>query len=183
MDPGYYCGAAVYDNMPDEGFDRRRDALEWGLLDKALQREVPVLGICRGLQLINCFLGGGLLQDAGSPGNDIHRSFQQQGTQYDRAHGLNVEDGSLLATITHSRRGVVNSAHHQRIQGLGEGLRASAISDDGVVESIEWMEPSGKPFFMAVQWHPERMLEMGLADSPFSKLIREQFIQAVKSSL
>jgi putative glutamine amidotransferase len=181
MLPDYYKGEARYPNMP-EGFDIDRDEFEWNIFGAAWERAVPVLGICRGLQLINCYFGGDLFQDAGEPANSIHRSFKKKENQYDRAHGINVDIGSLLGSVGGVARAVVNSAHHQSVRKLGEGLMINAFSDDDVVEGIELADKTHKPFFLAVQWHPERMTEMSLQTSPFSKNIRDRFIKEIKSS-
>ena len=182
MEPEFYHGAATYANMPTKGFDRARDQFEWDLFGKALDRSIPVLGICRGQQLINCYLHGDMLQDGGEPGNSIHRSFtDDKDQQFDRAHAVRVIEKSLLREIAGIKRGVVNSAHHQALGKLGEGLMASCYSDDDLIEAIEWADRQGKSFLLAVQWHPERMVDMNLKDSPLASNIRKRFIQEIKS--
>jgi putative glutamine amidotransferase len=99
--------------------------------------------------------------------NRIHR-FEQN----DKAHGINLIPGSLLNEIANLDRGVVNSAHHQAIKTLAMDLTVNCESDDGIIEGLEWKQKENHPFFLGVQWHPERMFKLGLAQSPFSKNIR-----------
>jgi putative glutamine amidotransferase len=90
----------------------------------------------------------------------------------DRLHDVNVRGNTLLLNLVKQNTGIVNSSHHQSIDRLGEGLIISAKAPDGIVEAIEWEEKAGKPFFLAVQWHPERMPDNS---SPFSKNILDKF--------
>jgi putative glutamine amidotransferase len=85
----------------------------------------------------------------------------------------------LLAKIVDSNQGSVNSAHHQSAELIGKDLVVNAISSDNVVEGIEWKNPTGKPFLMLVQWHPERMKDQ---ESPYTKNIRSAFIESVRAS-
>ncbi len=160
-----------YENAPSE-FDVRRDEFEFSVLERALELEIPVLGICRGLQLINCFYKGTLILDLGGK-NVIHKKE----TDEDKAHGIHVIENSFLHQVCGLSAGEVNSAHHQAIDKLGESLIVVAKSDDEVPEAIELKEPY--PFFLAVQWHPERMKEK---ESPLSKNIREAFLNACNKS-
>ena len=160
-----------YDNAPTE-FDVRRDEFELSVLERALELELPVLGICRGLQLINCFYKGTLILDLGEQ-NIVHKKVSDE----DKAHQLSVVENSFLKEISTVSSGLVNSAHHQAIDKLGESLKIAAQSDDGVIEAIELKIPY--PFFLAVQWHPERMEEN---ESPLSKNIREAFLKACNKS-
>jgi putative glutamine amidotransferase len=76
--------------------------------------------------------------------------------------------------------GEVNSAHHQAIAQLGEGLRVNCYAEDGTIEGIEWAEPVGKPFLLAVQWHPERMYVNGFEDEFLYQVIRDRFVGEVR---
>jgi len=174
--PAFYKGQSGYPNAPEE-YDQARDVFEIALFNKSQLLQLPVLGVCRGMQLINCTLGGDLVQDIGDERNKIHR-FDKN----DKAHGLQVESNSLLYTITGAERTVVNSAHHQALNRLGEGLQINCLSDDGIIEGVEWIDKTNKPFLLCIQWHPERMYKFQLAGTAVSKNIRDRFIEAVHSS-
>jgi len=128
------------------------------------------------MQLVNCILGGDLVQDLGEL-NKIHK-FENQ----DKAHGVIIEPDTLLNEITGVMRSVANSAHHQVINKLGNGLMVNSRSDEGIAEGIEWKEKTSKPFFLGIQWHPERMFKFHLQDAPLSKNIRDRFIEEIKKS-
>jgi putative glutamine amidotransferase len=176
MHPDYYNGEQTYKGMP-KTFVRDRDEFELALLEAALKSSIPLLGVCRGMQLINVYLNGTLTQDLGEL-NKTHL-----GGKHDRVHDVYVEKGTLLRQIARIDRGAVNSAHHQSIKILGEGLIANCYSDDGVIEGIEWKDKSKMPFMLAVQWHPERMNKFNLQDTPLAKNIRDRFIAETISSL
>ncbi len=163
-----------YPNAPDK-FDKRRDELESAAFIKAQQREMPVLAICRGMQLVNCLLKGKMKQDLGSKANAIHKSEKA----VDKAHGIMVLEDTLLHNVLGGRRFAVNSAHHQCVQKAGKGLRICAVSDDGVAEAIEWEQSFQRPFFLGVQWHPERLFALNLNEYCTSIAIRERFIKEV----
>src|SRR4030095_1612968 len=96
----------------------------------------------------------------------------EDGVKKDRIHHVNVMPNTLLYDIVREKEGTINSSHHQAVETPGDGLMISACADDGIVEGIEWAEKNDKPFFMGVQWHPERMADI---NSPFSKKIIEKF--------
>jgi len=158
-----------YPNAPEK-FNVARDTFEMEVLAKALKEKKPVLGICRGLQVINVFKGGTLHLDNGEEKNAIHK----KGTE-DKIHQVNVEKDSLFYSIVKEKSGEVNSAHHQSIDKLGADLKAVAYSEDGIIEVIESTNPE-KEFILAVQWHPERMSNL---ESPFSKNIRKALIEKI----
>lgn len=174
--PSFYGGSLLYEQAP-ELWKKDRDELEKAALERAWQQGKPVLGVCRGLQLINVACGGTLIQDLGEKGDEIH-----QNTPADKQHAVVVEPGSLLYDIS-GEGGVANSAHHQAIDFLGDGLRVNCRGDDGVIEGIEWADPGGKPFMLAVQWHPERMFTNGFRDIALYKHIRNRFIEAIKKQI
>ncbi|MCW3090907.1 MAG: hypothetical protein JWP81_1976 [Ferruginibacter sp.] len=178
MHPKYYhCNITRYPNAPDR-FNEKRDAFEVAIFRLSQENHLPVLGVCRGMQLANCVLGGTLTQDIGPEGNVIHRYEHN-----DKAHGVNILPGTLMKAITGIERSVVNSAHHQCIEILADGLTTNCISDDGIIEGVEWADPQNKPFFLGVQWHPERMFKLNLGDSPVTKNIRDRFIREIKQHI
>ena len=117
-------------------------------------------------------------QDLGKLLNKIHR-FESD----DKAHGVNIVAGTLLNRMVQHDRYVINSAHHQAVKRVGKGLKVNCIADDGIIEGFERADGSGKPFLLAVQWHPERMFKLQLQDSPLSKNIRDHFIEEIKKSI
>jgi putative glutamine amidotransferase len=129
-----------------------RSAFERALLAGALERRMPVLGVCGGMQLLNVVRGGTLFQDVSE------RAGTQEHTQpFDKRkafHEVAVEPGSLLFRAVGRAQVGVNSTHHQIVRELGRGVRPSATAPDGVVEAIEVPE---LPFVLGVQWHPEAM--------------------------
>ena len=144
----------LYHEAPLEGLVdscSKRDAMESIVLRKAIERDKPVLGICRGIQFINAYLGGTLYQDLPSqhPSELSHR----QPAPYDRpSHDVTITEGSLLHDCIGSSLLAVNSCHHQAVKDLSPQLEAMAFSPDGLVEAAYM---PGKRFLWAVQWHPE----------------------------
>lgn len=160
----------------DEGKSRKdflpeRDGFEFKLFDYALQNKLPVLAICRGMQLVNCRLNGNLLSDIETIRGVNHKKI---GPGEDRYHQVNIRNGTLLGEIIGEQSGTVNSSHHQGIDRVGEELIISARAGDGIVEGLEWEDKAGKPFLLAVQWHPERMNDMS---SPFTRKILDRFAE------
>lgn len=133
---------------------RERDLFELALFAAARQREQPILGICRGVQLINVALGGTLYQDLPTerPGPVHH---DPDAARQARSHAVRLAAGSRAATALGGTELVVNSIHHQAIDRLGSGLVASGWSEDGLVEAVE--SPAGTPWLLGVQWHPEEL--------------------------
>jgi putative glutamine amidotransferase len=129
---------------------------EWDLLlaRRALERGVPVLGVCGGAQLINIALGGTLVQHVPDVFGDGVCHSPQAGAR--AFHMVEAEAGSRLAGIVGATRFEVNSSHHQAADRVGAGLRLAARAPDGVPEALEAM---GEGFVLAVQWHPERLLD------------------------
>lgn len=128
-----------------------RDAAEMALIEEMLEKGKPILGICRGLQLLNVFYGGTLYQDL-SEKEGIYEKHVQDISSEQPIHEVKVDSTSYLRTILPEVVSV-NSLHHQIIRELGEGLRATAISKDGVIEAVESEESEQN--IVAVQWHPE----------------------------
>jgi len=155
VDPAFYGENKQYESVHDH---RPRDQFEFSLLERALARRVPILGICRGVQMINVKFGGTLFQDMKEDAEPQleHRQTDLGKSRQEATHSVLVTDSeSSLGTIV---RGAcrVNSLHHQAIKRLGRGLKVTARSEDGFVEAVESAEEY--PFLMAVQWHPEEMV-------------------------
>lgn len=149
IDPARY-GAAP---SPALGkVDPARDAFEFALLDAALARGIPVLAICRGLQLVNVASGGTLWQDLPSerPGVVPH---EQAAARAVRTHDVRLEPGTRTAEALGVASLRTNSMHHQAVRALGAGLRATGWAADGVIESLE--SDDAARWLVAVQWHPE----------------------------
>ena len=174
IDPSLYKGNTDYNKRPDS-FQPERDGFEGKIFVHAQESQLPVLGICRGLQMVNVLLGGQLIQDLGTEGNKIHCKEES-----DKQHEIAIEKGTLLFDITRQDYGNVNSAHHQAIKKLARGLRINARSADGVIEGFEWEDGNRKPFLLCIQWHPERMFRLQLENSPLSKNIRSRFVEEIK---
>jgi putative glutamine amidotransferase len=153
LDPFYYGEKPLPELGPTIP---ERDAFEVALLEAALAREIPVFGICRGLQVLNVVLGGTLYQDLPSQFDGGVLKHRQTTPKWQATHEVEVRGGSYLADVT--GRGVVkvNSYHHQGIKDLAEGLVISARSADGVVEAIEGTDLSNR-WLVGVQWHAEAM--------------------------
>jgi len=174
--PGFYHGSFDYANKPDE-WNAARDLFEKDLYEYALRNSIPVLAVCRGLQLVNVLQGGNLKQDLGAL-NETHMALEE----LDKAHGIEIFQNTLLSEIVNTKNGSVNSAHHQAIDKLGEGLMINCRAADGTIEGAEWKDKKGKPFLLCVQWHPERMYKLRMEDSALSKNIRDTFIKEIIKS-
>lgn len=177
VQPKYYNSDVIdYTNAP-VNFNEKRDVFEKAVFEISQQNNIPLLAVCRGLQLVNCLLGGTLVQDIGAA-NVIHRVENK----LDKAHGINIIAGTLLNEIMSVERTMTNSAHHQAINKIGDGLLINCRADDGIIEGIEWADKKGKAFFLGIQWHPERMYKFNLNIAPSAKHIRDRFINEVKKS-
>ena len=153
VDPACY-GAAPHSRLGE--VDPLRDALELALIAGARARRLPILAICRGIQIVNVALGGTLYQDLPTerPGPIEHSDSRSR-------HDLQIEPGSLMHRTLGAVSATVNSRHHQAIRDLAPPLRASAWSEDGVIEGAE-LRSAGDPWLLAVQWHPEDDVEGAL---------------------
>lgn len=147
-------GASPHPRLGD--VDPSRDAAEVALIDGARQRGLPILAICRGIQILNVALGGTLYQDLDSerPGPVPHSDETLR-------HEVRVAAGSLLERTLGARSATVNSRHHQAIRDLAPGLKAVAWAEDGVIEAAE-PKSATDPWIVAVQWHPEDLTERAL---------------------
>jgi len=133
-----------------------RDATEAALINEAKARRMPVLAICRGIQILNVALGGTLIQDIPSE-ITTSISHDDEGPRDSRSHDISVEPGSLIARAIGTEHATVNSFHHQSVQRVAEGMRITAKSPDGIIEGIESTDKNW--WVMGVQWHPEEMTE------------------------
>ena len=148
--------------------DLNRDRIEKTLLGAALEKNMPVLGICRGIQLMNAALGGTLHQDLPTEGFTNHTIVDRERNA--AAHTVDVKENSLLAEIIGNGTLGVNSFHHQAIDILASSLEAAAVTKEGIIESVYMPD---KPFVLAVQWHPEMMY-----DSDQQQKIFKAFVDA-----
>lgn len=153
--------------------DAARDAVELVAIREAIEHELPILGICRGLQVMNVALGGTLIADLPSSGFDTHHRI----TEEDRMHSITVFPDTLLQTIGAVEESVVNSAHHQGIDIVAPRLSVSASCIDATVEAMEWRRPEGKPFLLLVHWHPERLP----TEHPLAERIGHAFLSAASA--
>jgi putative glutamine amidotransferase len=169
--PRFYKKPEYLPYCYQEDINEKRDKMEMDLLEQSQKKKLPVLGICRGLQVANVFFGGTLVPDIPSFGKFNHS--KAGGT--DRYHDIDIDPNSFFRTIVQTDRGEINSAHHQSAELVAPDLVTNAISKDGVIEGLEWKKPDNKPYLLLVQWHPERMKDQ---DSAFSKTVRSSFIKA-----
>ncbi len=155
IDPGSY-GAETHAETVDTVIER--DAFEIALTRAAIERDLPVLGICRGMQLINVACGGTLLQHL--PERYGHHEHRRVVGSFDGAdHDVLLSEGSLAASAAGELSHATKSHHHQGVDRLGEGLTVSGVSTlDDLPEAIEWdgsRSPPARRFVLGVQWHPE----------------------------
>ncbi len=153
-----------------------RDDFEIKLLKTLLKNhpEKPILGICRGEQVLNVGMGGTLYQDLRSQLPGCIRHQQQQISPY-ASHEVQIEAGSRLQEIYDGTRVMANSFHHQAVKDIGAGLVVTARAADGVIEGFE--KPD-HPYFVAVQWHPERLVEREF--HPEHKALFKTFVDACR---
>jgi putative glutamine amidotransferase len=149
-----------------------RDQFEYQVVAKAFSLKKPVLGICRGLQLINVFLEGTLVPDIPTV---LQSNAHGKINGVDQTHFIQIVPDTLLYNICGQEMSMVNSAHHQSVDKPGELLKISAYSEPSIVEAMEWKDPANKSWLLMVQWHPERMSD---PSSPFSASLKTSFLDA-----
>jgi putative glutamine amidotransferase len=162
--------------------DKHREGADRAILKFALAEKKPVLAICYGLQMLNVYQGGNLIQDipealpnrphAVPHGTTDLSAGAKGGDQY---HDAVLTAGSILAKLVESSAVHINSRHHQAIDKLGENLRVTAQAPDGVIEAVEWTGDSN--WIVGVQWHPERMP----LEHTFSKRLFEELLVAARA--
>ena len=167
IDPSYY-GA---ERIPQCGeSSRARDEIETNLFPLLMTRALPILGICRGHQVMNVCFGGTLIQDLPSQKGLYHRQAPDDPPY---SHSVRIVPGTRLAKILGTDKLLVNSYHHQAVEELAQGFKVSALAEDGTIEAIESAAPG--QFLLSVQWHPEVIL-----DDPASMAIFSAFMDAVR---
>ncbi|HTX02074.1 MAG TPA: gamma-glutamyl-gamma-aminobutyrate hydrolase family protein [Candidatus Acidoferrales bacterium] len=155
-----------------EGIKLPRDDHEFRMCEIAAERALPTLGICRGEQLLNVHFGGTLITHMPTAREHVKRNHE------DARHSITTVRGSAVAQLALGERADVNSSHHQAVDRLAEPFAVTARAGDGTIEAYEWSQPDGKPFLLAVQWHPERMNQT----EPLAGPIFERFLKAVAGS-
>ncbi len=176
IDPARYGETDVHPMTYD--ISDERDRFEIDLLSAAVQRDMPVLCICRGIQVLNVALGGSLVQHIDDQVEQpLHHRQHQVGIMgTETSHDVSFETGSLSAEVFESTAVPVNSLHHQSLATPAEGVRVEGVSTDGVIESVS--VPSCR-FVLGLQWHPELLYKTLPAQfKPF-----EALIEAAKSSV
>jgi putative glutamine amidotransferase len=173
IDPGKY-NADRHQKTADA--DAKRDAVDDLLLRNAFNTRKPVLGICYGLQSLNVYRSGTLVQHIESAIN------HSPGRGVANAHAVEIDPNSKLAEIVGASHGVaVNSSHHQSADAVGDGLRVVARSaEDGIIEALEGTD--SEHFVLAVQWHPERSVDEAPELAESAKSIFRAFIEAARAA-
>lgn len=133
-----------------------RDSNEWMILEEYLSTDKPILGICRGMQMINVFKGGTLHQDIKNISEKILKHTQDYLPELE-VHKVNIKKNSILSDLF-GEEIITNSFHHQALDRIGNGLKIVATTNDGIIEAIESKEDR---FLLGVQWHPEMMTARG----------------------
>jgi putative glutamine amidotransferase len=170
IDPSHFGQEA----QPDLGeVDAERDAFELALYQVAKARKLPILGVCRGIQLVNVAEGGMLHQHLGALSGLIQHRQRSNGPSL--AHQVKLESTSRLAKAFGQNVIRSNSFHHQAIDRLGQDLRVAAKTSDGIIEAVEG---AGGHFVLAVQWHPEMIFQA----FPEHHKIFQAFVAAAKQS-
>lgn len=162
-EPKPHCGPVV----------PRRDEMDMMLLAAAETRRLPVLAICFGIQSLNVYRGGTLIQDIQTEVKDAHKHMQGE-VFWRRSHSINITEESLLARLAGSTHATVNSHHHQAIDVVGRDLEPIAWATDGIIEAVINTKPD--QYVLGIQWHPE----VGWQDDLLSQAIFKHFISVVR---
>jgi putative glutamine amidotransferase len=168
VDPGWYHAPR---HPRTAAADASREQTDFALLDAAFRTAKPVLAICYGVQLLNVYLGGTLVQHIPAE-VDAALEHEKDGPR-DRYHEIAIQPDSRLASLAGRTQAIVNTSHHQSILRAGRGLRVVAHAPDGVVEAVE-LHSKGEErqhWVIGVQWHPERMAGDALAGQLFAELV------------
>jgi putative glutamine amidotransferase len=151
--------------------DPGRDTLELKMIRYAVEHDIPLLCICRGHQILNVANRGSLVIDIPADYDTVINHARGK-------HMVRIVEETLLSEIVQYDSGIVNSSHHQAVELLAPGFRASAFAPDGIIEAIEPVNLSKHPFMLGVQWHPETMIRE--SSSPLSVNIAVRFIKEVR---
>lgn len=173
--PRFYKRPDLLKFCYSDDVDERRDEFDLSVINYTQQNNLPLLGICRGLQITNVFFGGTLIPDLPSFGKFNHSKF---GEGRDRYHSILIDGHSQLSKICSLESGEVNSAHHQSVKHVGVGLVANCFSQDRVIEGLERVEPKNHSYLLLVQWHPERMNDQS---NPLTATIKKSFLESVRN--
>jgi putative glutamine amidotransferase len=165
------------------GVDPWRDHAELSVIRWAAQDDKPLLGICRGCQMMNVALGGTLYRDIPSEYPDftgVNHSLHGAVARKEPAHRVDIFANSRLAAALAVPEGAlaVNSMHHQAVRDVAPSLKVSALSEDGIVEAIELPEAR---FFIGVQWHPEELLQSELESRAAMERLFRAFVEAART--
>ena len=169
IDPKYYLERKKYKNI---FIKNQRTEFEINICKKALKKDIPILGICGGQQLLNIVYGGSLIQDIKKDLSTVI-DHEQKNPRNQVSHSVKLNLNTKLYNIIKKKSIKVNSAHHQSIKTAGKGLIINAIAPDGVIEGIE---DQSKSFCIGVQWHPEFMIKQSDND------LLKGFIKAAKKN-
>lgn len=173
IDPNYYSEAP----HPKLGeVNSTRDAFEWEVLKYVSYEDKPILGVCKGMQMINVFFGGSLYQDMTSQVTDTIIQHNQKSPLKHPIHVVTLVNKTKLQQIIEQDTIKVNSHHHQAVYRVGDGLIVSGRTSDGIIEAIE---SSRHSFVIGVQWHPEELLK---TDEQMAIKIYDMFIMQCQSS-
>lgn len=172
VNPKYY-GREEDSSLCD--VDNYRDSLEFALLEYAFEKKMPIFAICRGEQVLNVFLKGTLYPDIPThfPSSIVHKCKDPNSQCL---HWVKIDKNSRLYQWLGQDSILVNSFHHQGVERLAKDVIPVAFAEDGLIEAYEWKNPLQEPFFIAVQWHPERMDP----EDRTSKTLAETFLEKVK---
>jgi putative glutamine amidotransferase len=173
IDPARYGDSELHPRT--SGIDPLRDELELDLVRGAIERDMPMLCICRGIQLLNVALGGTILQDIPDQyATDIvHEQTKAGVAEEDPQHTVTVTPGSLLERIYGTATIDVNSLHHQTLRYIAPDLTVNAVAPDEIIEAVA-LERDGAAWTLGVQWHPELMFERHDEHlRPFTALVEE----------
>lgn len=172
VDPALYNAIRLDSCGPSEPL---REKMDFFLLEIAFERKIPVLAVCFGIQSLNVFLGGSLIQDIDSNINTVirHSNSESGGRP---SHEIEILAGSILEPIAGGLKAAVNSTHHQALARLGRGIEVIARAPDGVIESVECANPNH--WILGVQWHPEK----SFAYDDFSRKIFECFLARCRAA-
>jgi len=168
VDPSMYGEADIHDTVVTKD---KRTKFEWAMTQGALERDIPILGICGGQQLLHVVMGGKLIQHIPDSYEDC-LAHEQPNPRDEAGHMVKIKAGTLLHDIVGSSQMHINSAHHQSVADKPEGIIINAIAPDTVLEGIEAPE---KSFCLGVQWHPEFHIDEG------DKKIFDAFIEASRT--